>query len=120
MSLLFRSIVQLVEYWFPKLTVGDSNSSVSTNKLILKIKKIMETFTTIFSYTLLYLFIGFVIWSLMVGKKYNIESIHIFTFLLFWPIILLVVLYKYIIFSIKELFKLLKKLYNYEYDSKNK
>ena len=41
-------------------------------------------------------------------------------FALFWPIILLVILYKYIIFSIKELYKLLEKLYDYEYDSKNR
>lgn len=80
----------------------------------------MKTFAIIFSYTLLYLFIGFVVWCVMVGKKYNIESIHIFMFLLFGPIILLVILYKYIIFSIKELFKLLKRIYNYEQDSKNR
>lgn len=80
----------------------------------------MKTFAEIFSYTLLYLFIGFVIWCNMTDKKYNIESIHIFMFLLFWPIILLVILYKYIIFSIKELFKLLKRIYNYEQDSKNR
>lgn len=80
----------------------------------------METFTTIFSYTILYLFIGFIIWWYMVGEKYNLESMNIFMFLLFWPIILLVILYKYIIFSIKELYKLLEKLYNYEYDPKNK
>ena len=80
----------------------------------------METFTIIFSYTILYLFIGFIIWCYMVGEKYNLKSIHIFMFLLFWPIILLVMLYKYIIFSIKELCKLLKRIYNYEQDSKNR
>ena len=80
----------------------------------------METFTTIFSYTILYLLVGIVSWYIFAVKtKYNIESIHIFMFLLFWPIILLVILYKYIIFSIKELYKLLEKLYNYEQDSKN-
>ena len=95
--------------------VEGSNSSASANKLILKIKKIMETFATIFSYTILYLLVGIVSWYIFAVKtKYNIESIHIFMFLLFWPIILLVVLYKYIIFSIKELYKLLEKLYNYE------
>lgn len=81
----------------------------------------MKTFTIIFSYTLLYLFIGFVVWYIFAVKiKYNSESIHIFMFLLFWPIILLVTLYKYIIFSIKELYKLLEKLYDYESYSKNR
>ena len=41
-------------------------------------------------------------------------------FLLFCPIILLVVLYKYIIFSIKELYRLLEKLYNYQDGKTNK
>ena len=70
----------------------------------------METFAIIFSYTLLYLFIGIIAWCFAPDKKYNIEDTHIFTFALFWPIILLVILYKYIIFSIKELYKLLKKI----------
>ena len=74
----------------------------------------METFITIFSFTILYLLIGIIIWCFMADKKYNIENIHIPMFLLFWPIILLAILYKYIIFSIKELYKLLEKLYNYE------
>lgn len=75
----------------------------------------METFIAIFSYAILYLLIGIITWYIFAVKtKYNSESIHIFMFLLFWPIILLVVLYKYIIFSIKELFKLLKRIYNYE------
>lgn len=81
----------------------------------------METFILIFSFIMLYLLIGFITWYIFAVKTtYNIESIHIFTFLLFWPIILLVVLYKYIIFSIKELYKLLEKVYNYEHDSKNR
>lgn len=100
--------------------VEGSNSSASTNKLILKIKKIMETFILIFSSTILYLLIGIITWCFIADKKYNIENIYIPMFALFWPIILLVILCKYIIFSIKELFKLLEKLYNYEYDSKNK
>ena len=80
----------------------------------------METSIAIFSFTILYLLIGIIIWCFMADKKYNIENIHIPMFLLFWPIILLAILYKYIIFSIKELYKFFKKLYNYEYDSKNK
>ena len=74
----------------------------------------METFIVIFYFIILYLIIGIITWCLIDGVKYNIESIHIFMFLLFWPIILLVVLYKYIIFSIKELYKFLKRIYNYE------
>ena len=80
----------------------------------------METFTEIFSYTILYLLIGIVSWFFMANKRNDLESIHMFMFLLFWPIILLVILYKYIIFSIKELYKLLEKLYNYESYSKNR
>lgn len=80
----------------------------------------METSIAIFSFTILYLLIGLITWCIMDNKKYNIKDIHIPMFLLFWPIILLAILYKYIIFSIKELFKLLKKLYNYEYNPKNK
>ena len=80
----------------------------------------METSIAIFSFTILYLLIGIIIWCFMADKKYNIENIHIPMFLLFWPIILLAILYKYIIFSIKELYKFFKKLYNYEYDSKNR
>ena len=69
---------------------------------------------------ILYLLIGIIIWYIFAVKiKYNSESIHIFMFLLFWPIILLVTLYKYIRFNI-ELYKLLEKVYNYEYDSKNR
>ena len=74
----------------------------------------METSIAIFSFTILYLLIGIITWYIFVVKtKYNSESIHIFMFLLFWPIILLVTLYKYIRFNI-ELYKLLEKLYNYE------
>lgn len=70
----------------------------------------METFILIFSLIILYLFIGIIIWYIFAVKiKYNSESIHIFMFLLFWPIILLVTLYKYIRFNI-ELYKLLEKL----------
>ena len=74
----------------------------------------METSIAIFSFTILYLLIGIITWCFVPDKKYNIEDTHIFTFALFWPIILLAILYKYIIFSIKELYKLLEKLYNYE------
>ena len=80
----------------------------------------METSIVIFSFTILYLLIGIITWCFVPDKKYNIENIHIPMFLLFWPIILLVILYKYIIFSIKELCKLLKRIYNYEQDSKNR
>ena len=79
---------------------------------------IMETFIVIFSFIILYLLIGIITWCLMDGVKYNIEDIHIFMFALFWPIILLAILFKYIIFSIKELYKFLEKLYNYEWYSK--
>ena len=72
----------------------------------------METSIAIFSFTILYLLIDIIIWCFIADKKYNIENIHIPMFLLFWPIILLAILYKYIIFSIKELYKFLKKLYN--------
>ena len=79
----------------------------------------MKTFIIIMS-IILYLLIGIIIWYIFAVKiKYNSESIHIFMFLLFWPIILLVTLYKYIRFNI-ELYKLLEKVYNYEYDSKNR
>ena len=74
----------------------------------------METFILIYSCTILYLLIGIITWCFTPDKKYNIENMHIFTFALFWPIILLAILFKYIIFSIKELFKLLKRIYNYE------
>ena len=80
----------------------------------------METFILIYSCTILYLFIGIITWCFVPDKKYNIENIHIPMFLLFWPIILLAILYKYIIFSIKELYKFLEKLYHYEWHSKNK
>ena len=70
----------------------------------------METFILIYSCTILYLLIGIITWCFVPDKKYNIEDTHIFTFALFWPIILLVILYKYIIFSIKELCKLLKNI----------
>ena len=70
----------------------------------------METFVLIFSFTILYLLIGVISWFFMANKRDDLESIHIFMFLLFWPIILLVILYKYIIFSIKELCKLLKNI----------
>ena len=80
----------------------------------------METFILIYSCTILYLLIGIIIWCFVPDKKYNIEDMHIFTFALFWPIILLAILYKYIIFSIKELYKFLKRIYNYEQDSKNR
>ena len=72
----------------------------------------METFIVIFLFTILYLLIGIITWCFTPDKKYNIEDIHIFTFTLFWPIILLAILYKYIIFSIKELYKILEKVYN--------
>ena len=74
----------------------------------------METFILILYFIILYLLIGIITWCLMDGVKYNIEEIHIFMFTLFWPIILLAILYKYIIFSIKELYKFLKRIYNYE------
>ena len=80
----------------------------------------METFILIYSCTILYLLIGIITWCFVPDKKYNIEDTHIFTFALFWPIILLVILYKYIILSIKELYKFLKRIYNYEQDSKNR
>lgn len=80
----------------------------------------METFILIYSCTILYLLIGIITWCFAPDKKYNIENMHIFTFALFWPIILLAILFKYIIFSIKELFKLLKRIYNYESYSKNR
>ena len=80
----------------------------------------METSIVIFSFTILYLLIGIITWCFVPDKKYNIEDTHIFTFALFWPIILLAILYKYIILSIKELCKLLKRIYNYEQDSKNR
>ena len=72
----------------------------------------METSIAIFSFTILYLLIGIITWCFVPDKKYNIEDTHIFTFALFWPIILLAILYKYIILSIKELYKFLEKLYN--------
>ena len=73
----------------------------------------MKTFIIIMS-IILYLLIGIITWYIFAVKiKYNSESIHIFMFLLFWPIILLVTLYKYIRFNI-ELYKLLKRIYNYE------
>lgn len=81
---------------------------------------IMETFIKIFSFIILYLLIGLITWCIIGDKKYNIEDIHIFMFALFWPIILLAILFKYIIFSIKELYKFLEKLYHYEWHSKNK
>ena len=69
---------------------------------------------------ILYSLIGIITWYIFAVKTtYNSESIHIFMFLLFWPIILLVTLYKYIRFNI-ELYKLLEKLYNYEQYSKNR
>ena len=80
----------------------------------------METFIKIFSFIILYLLIGLITWCIIGDKKYNIEDIHIFMFALFWPIILLAILFKYIIFSIKELYKFLEKLYHYEWHSKNK
>ena len=70
----------------------------------------METSIVIFSFTILYLLIGIITWCFVPDKKYNIEDTHIFTFALFWPIILLAILYKYIILSIKELCKLLKNI----------
>ena len=79
----------------------------------------METFILIYSCTILYLLIGIITWCFAPNKKYNIEDMHIFTFTLFWPIILLAILCKYIIFSIKELYKFLEKLYHYEWFSKN-
>ena len=74
----------------------------------------METSIAIFSFTILYLLIGIIMWCFIADKKCNIKNIHIPMFLLFWPIILLVIFYKYIIFSIKELYKFLEKVYNYE------
>ena len=70
----------------------------------------METFILILYFIILYLLIGIITWCFVPDKKYNIEDTHIFTFALFWPIILLAILYKYIIFSIKELCKLLKNI----------
>ena len=81
---------------------------------------IMETFIVIFSFIMLYSLIGLITWCLIDGVKYNIEDIHIFMFVLFWPIILLAILCKYITFSIKELYKFLEKLYHYKWYSKNK
>ena len=80
----------------------------------------METFIKCFSFRILCLLIGLITWCIIGDKKYNIEDIHIFMFALFWPIILLAILCKYIIFSIKELYKFLEKLYHYEWHSKNK
>ena len=74
----------------------------------------METFILILYFIILYLLIGIITWCFVPDKKYNIEDTHIFTFALFWPIILLAILYKYIILSIKELYKFLKRIYNYE------
>ena len=70
----------------------------------------METSIVIFSFTILYLLIGVISWFFMANKRDDLESIHIFMFALFWPIILLAILYKYIILSIKELCKLLKNI----------
>lgn len=57
-----------------------------------------------------YIVIGLISWFfLFLIDVYELKPAHILMFLLFWPIILLVLLIKYTIWTIKELIRLYKK-----------